>query len=159
MIETVETPNVLVSRNPSVRSTFAGQKETIAYLKDCKRKGIEFYSDLPISSTIFMVFDTFEHSGRTFALVYERAPQMVADALLLVELDDAGDVESVLVGTTLRESVLVDHAYPMMIVADDDGGYFGATFTVAAGVPAAAFGVLNPVPAKLCVRTTLNRGK
>ena len=55
MLNTVETPAVLAARNMAVRSTFAGQKDTLNYLRACKHKNIEPYSDLPMSSTVFMV--------------------------------------------------------------------------------------------------------
>jgi hypothetical protein len=158
MLNTVETPAVLASRNMAVRSTFASQKDTLNYLRACKHKNIEPYSDLPMSSTVFMVFDTFEYEGRVFATVYERAPALVASALLVVELDETQDVINVLIGTTLRENIHVDHAYPMMLATDADT-YFGVTFTVAGSIPSAALGVFNPVPARVSARLTLLKGE
>ena len=145
MLNTVETPAVLASRNMAVRSTFASQKDTLNYLRACKHKNIEPYSDLPMSSTVFMVFDTFEYEGRVFATVYERSPALVASALLVVELDETHDVINVLIGTTLRENIHVDHAYPMMLATDADT-YFGVTFTVAGSIPSASLGVFNRCP-------------
>lgn len=158
MLNTVETPAVLAARNMAVRSTFAGQKDTLNYLRACKHKNIEPYSDLPMSSTVFMVLDTFEYGGRVFATVYERAPALVASALLVVELDETHDVINVLIGTTLRENIHVDHAYPMMLATDADT-YFGVTFTVAGSIPSAALGVFNPVPARVSARLTLLKGE
>ena len=158
MLNTVETPAVLAARNMAVRSTFAGQKDTLNYLRACKHKNIEPYSDLPMSSTVFMVFDTFEYEGRVFATVYERAPALVASALLVVELDETQDVINVLIGTTLRENIHVDHAYPMMLATDADT-YFGVTFTVAGSIPSASLGVFNPVPARVSARLTLLKGE
>ena len=158
MLNTVETPAVLAARNMAVRSTFAGQKDTLNYLRACKHKNIEPYSDLPMSSTVFMVLDTFEYGGRVFATVYERAPALVASALLVVELDETQDVINVLIGTTLRENIHVDHAYPMMLAADTDT-YFGVTFTVAGSIPSASLGVFNPVPARVSARLTLLKGE
>ena len=158
MLNTVETPAVLAARNMAVRSTFAGQKDTLNYLRACKHKNIEPYSDLPMSSTVFMVLDTFEYGGRIFATVYERAPALVASALMVVELDETQDVINVLIGTTLRENIHVDHAYPMMLAADTDT-YFGVTFTVAGSIPSAALGVFNPVPARVSARLTLLKGE
>ena len=158
MLNTVETPAVLAARNMAVRSTFAGQKDTLNYLRACKHKNIEPYSDLPMSSTVFMVLDTFEYGGRVFATVYERAPALVASALLVVELDETQDVINVLIGTTLRENIHVDHAYPMMLATDADT-YFGVTFTVAGSIPSASLGVFNPVPARVRARLTLLKGE
>ena len=158
MLNTVETPAVLAARNMAVRSTFAGQKDTLNYLRACKHKNIEPYSDLPMSSTVFMVLDTFEYEGRVFATVYERAPALVASALLVVELDETQDVINVLIGTTLRENIHVDHAYPMMLATDADT-YFGVTFTVAGSIPSASLGVFNPVPARVSARLTLLKGE
>ncbi len=158
MLNTVETPAVLAARNMAVRSTFAGQKDTLNYLRACKHKNIEPYSDLPMSSTVFMVLDTFEYGGRVFATVYERAPALVASALLVVELDETHDVINVLIGTTLRENIHVDHAYPMMLATDADT-YFGVTFTVAGSIPSASLGVFNPVPARVSARLTLLKGE
>ena len=158
MLNTVETPAVLAARNMAVRSTFAGQKDTLNYLRACKHKNIEPYSDLPMSSTVFMVLDTFEYEGRVFATVYERAPALVASALLVVELDETQDVINVLIGTTLRENIHADHAYPMMLATDADT-YFGVTFTVAGSIPSAALGVFNPVPARVSARLTLLKGE
>ena len=158
MLNTVETPAVLAARNMAVRSTFAGQKDTLNYLRACKHKNIEPYSDLPMSSTVFMVLDTFEYGGRVFATVYERAPALVASALLVVELDETQDVINVLIGTTLRENIHADHAYPMMLAADTDT-YFGVTFTVAGSIPSASLGVFNPVPARVSARLTLLKGE
>lgn len=158
MLNTVETPAVLASRNMAVRSTFAGQKDTLKYLRACKHKNIEPYSDLPMSSTVFMVLDTFEYGGRVFATVYERAPALVASALLVVELDETQDVINVLIGTTLRENIHADHAYPMMLATDADT-YFGVTFTVAGSIPSASLGVFNPVPARVSARLTLLKGE
>lgn len=158
MLNTVETPAVLAARNMAVRSTFASQKDTLNYLRACKHKNIEPYSDLPMSSTVFMVFDTFEYEGRVFATVYERAPALVASALLVVELDETQDVINVLIGTTLRENIHVDHAYPMMLATDADT-YFGVTFTVAGSIPSASLGVFNPVPARVSARLTLLKGE
>lgn len=158
MLNTVETPAVLAARNTAVRSTFAGQKDTLNYLRACKHKNIEPYSDLPMSSTVFMVLDTFEYGGRVFATVYERAPALVASALMIVELDETQDVINVLIGTTLRENIHADHAYPMMLATDADT-YFGVTFTVAGSIPSAALGVFNPVPARVSARLTLLKGE
>lgn len=158
MLNTVETPAVLAARNMAVRSTFAGQKDTLNYLRACKHKNIEPYSDLPMSSTVFMVLDTFEYGGRVFATVYERAPALVASALLVVELDETHDVINVLIGTTLRENIHADHAYPMMLATDADT-YFGVMFTVAGSIPSAALGVFNPVPARVSTRLTLLKGE
>lgn len=158
MLNTVETPAVLAARNTAVRSTFAGQKDTLNYLRVCKHKNIEPYSDLPMSSTVFMVLDTFEYGGRVFATVYERAPALVASALMIVELDETQDVINVLIGTTLRENIHADHAYPMMLATDADT-YFGVTFTVAGSIPSAALGVFNPVPARVSARLTLLKGE
>lgn len=158
MLNTVETPAMLAARNMAVRSTFANQKDTLNYLRACKHKNIEPYSDLPMSSTVFMMLDTFEYGGRLFATVYERAPALVASALLVVELDETQDVINVLVGTTLRENVHVDHAYPMMLATDGDT-YFGVTFTVAGSIPSAALGILNPVPARVSARLTILKGE
>ena len=158
MLNTVETPAVLAARNMAVRSTFASQKDTLNYLRACKHKNIEPYSDLPMSSTVFMVFDTFEYEGRVFATVYERSPALVASALLVVELDETHDVINVLIGTTLRENIHADHAYPMMLATDTDT-YFGVTFTVAGSIPSAALGVFNPVPARVSTRLTLLKGE
>lgn len=158
MLNTVETPAVLAARNMAVRSTFAGQKDTLNYLRACKHKNIEPYSDLPMSSTVFMVLDTFEYGGRVFATVYERAPALVASALMIVELDETHDVINVLIGTTLRENIHADHAYPMMLATDADT-YFGVTFTVAGSIPSAALGVFNPVPARVSARLTLLKGE
>lgn len=160
MLNTVETPAVLAARNMAVRSTFASQKDTLNYLRACKHKNIEPYSDLPMSSTVFMVLDTFEYGGRVFATVYERAPALVASALLVVELDETQDVINVLIGTTLRENIHADHAYPMMLATDTDTDtYFGVTFTVAGSIPSAALGVFNPVPARVSTRLTLLKGE